>query len=107
MYKILTFNIPDCGDKYLTSIFGTDLKLGDYLNAGLPDIIGTITQARFSGAVTKCFKDSTTDQTTNGFVSGTSRWGTLDFKASNSNNIYNNSTTVRPASLVINYIIRY
>lgn len=84
----------------------TDLTaLGDLIQAGLPNITGTMAQTRFAGTGTNCFSGSTKSTSNNGFASGSSTWGTLDFKASNSNNIYGSSSTVQPQAIKVLYYI--
>jgi hypothetical protein len=83
-----------------------DHSAGSTIEAGLPNITGTMIKTRFSGTGTDCFSDSTTSSSSNGFTSGSSTWGTLDFKASNSNNIYGSSSTVQPPAYVVNIFRR-
>lgn len=87
--------------------------LGDLLQAGLPNIEGTLrfSQKGFplsdaalaSGALYKI------SESTNGYFSNQSdsvtRFSTIGFNASNSNSIYGNSSTVQPQSIKVLYYI--
>ena len=106
-----TFNLPDFRNR---AIWGANSA--GYLSAGLPNITGATTRtglgisgtaATFSGA----FLDSTTgsDSAMQGGWDNTEGYfnGKLNFKASNSNSIYGNSTTVQPPAIKVRVYTRY
>lgn len=100
-----TFNLPDSDGRVLQG--ATDVaKVGKYLEAGLPNIIGAVLDnfgginANASGA----FYWATHSATTNAGNDG--RYGALDFQAGRSNSIYANSSTVQMPALQILTIIK-
>lgn len=104
-----TFNLPNLIDKFIQ---GSNTA-GTEKTAGLPDMTGALSQAVLRKAG---FNKS-------GVFNGTTKIGDywdsnkgdsfqgdryqIDFKASNSNSIYGNSTTVQPPALTMMYIIKY
>lgn len=101
-----TFNLPNLIGKFAEGANSA----GGYHEAGLPNITGTIDYLRSPSAVTtkyqKAFKDSYAKIDNINYVGSTGGGCTyVDFKASNSNAIYGNSTTVQPPSaLLIPYV---
>lgn len=99
-----TFCIPDLSGR---TVFGIDEDgtLGDYLEAGLPNILGTaaMTGAVASGTSGAFYVTGSSRQNQNS-GSGGSGFG---FDASRSNSIYGNSTTVQPPAIVTNFLIKY
>lgn len=99
-----TFNIPNLKSKFIE---GSNSNLGTSKSAGLPNIIGTFNfigtqDASTSGAFSHTLGDGV------GVGYGYTQYRTnLTFEASDSSSIYGNSTTVQPASLCINYLIKY
>ncbi len=86
------------------------VALGDLVEAGLPNITGTLnwlassSAGRYSSA-TQAFSKSTISNTKD-FGNGTySTRGTVNFDASDSNSIYGNSTTVQPQTIKVLYYI--
>ena len=97
-----TFNLPDLTNKFIegSNIAGTDKK------AGLPNITGAFFQDidasnRCTGVFTYI---SGSYKNFSGSANHTS--GNISFNASKSNSIYGNSTTVRPLTLTMKYIIK-
>lgn len=98
-----TFNLPDCRNR----VFWGATNFG-YIAAGLPNITGNL---RFysgykisqSGAITYT-KNSNTNNPGGGDMLGEC---TLNFDASLSNSIYNNSSTVQPPSIKVRVKTRY
>lgn len=86
---------------------------GTTIEAGLPNITGYFSlhgseQANIIYSVSGCFIGSGGDlnnyRTPGNLssISGASSFGTIDFRASNSNSIYGNSTTVQPPAYFVN-----
>ena len=110
-----TFNLPDLRDRFLEGA-GTN-AVGTKLEAGLPNITGSAQS--YSGldlnqyvtwkhtgaivAITGQITKNISWQSVDAF-SGTTSW---QIKASSSNNIYANSTTVQPKAITVQYLIRY
>lgn len=106
-----TFNLPNLTDKFIQG----NSTSGTVKNAGLPNITGEYTQCGFSGAAITILAQGafssaagTTQNLTSlaGAGNPNSGYKTL-FKASSSNSIYGNSTTVQPPALTMRYIIKY
>lgn len=102
-----TFNLPNIIEKVIE---GTQDEVGQYREAGLPNIEGNVgavqlsTNSGQSGAL-KFLKSK-------GYNWGTSDtpiWftGTLKLNAKEYNNIYGNSDTVQPPAVMMPYIIKY
>lgn len=106
-----TFNLPNLTDKFIQ---GSDTA-GTIKSAGLPNIegaFGAIRAASATGPGLKAGAFSGTESSANSikFQNGTyyeSGAFNADFKASNSNSIYGNSSTVQPPALTMRYIIKY
>ena len=99
-----TFNLPNLVDRFVEG----SATAGTVKSAGLPNIHGWANIAFPSGKVlvSGCF----TSTWKNGNVAANSSggvFGNLTFNASDSNNIYGNSTTVQPPALTMRYIIKY
>ena len=94
---VLTFNLPDFRNR---TIWGSD-SFG-YVEAGLPNITGTMTNA-YRGSVTGAFvydgqtSDGGDDKITNH----------VKFDASKSNEIYGKSDTVQPPAVKVRVVTRY
>lgn len=74
---------------------GLRANVGDYIEAGLPNIIGSINFSRCEmGSPTGAFKRTNTFGTPIG-TSGSVNCGTLEIDASESSSIYGNNTTVQ------------
>lgn len=101
-----TFNVPNLTDKFIEG----SSTAGTVKAAGLPNITGSINSFFYNAdtGITGAFKNAgfaeTYPVTTN---TGGYRNARADFKASNSNAIYGNSTTVQPPALTMQYIIKY
>lgn len=106
-----TFNLPNLTDKFIQ---GSDTA-GTIKSAGLPNIEGVFGGIRAASATGPGLKEgafSGTESSPNyiKFQNGTyyeSGAFNADFKASNSNSIYGNSSTVQPPALTMRYIIKY
>jgi len=105
-----TFNLPNLQDKFLEGV-GTN-SLGAVKSAGLPNIQGEINSSRIGywddATHTGAFNDSY--QRGSGSAAGYDSGHkpiVIVFKASTSNSIYGNSTTVQPPAVCVNYIIKY
>lgn len=99
-----TFNLPDFRNR---TIWGAE-DFG-YIQAGLPNITGTITACRSSVNlfVTGAFQGSYTDGITMPASStGAGDWK-MTFSAANSSPIYGNSTTVQPPSVKVRVKTRF
>lgn len=106
-----TFCIPDLTGR---TVFGIaeDGTLGDYLEAGLPNITGSVQtmNSRMSSGGSGAFTGSDGSRTGSASAYGGTDYGgnaTLRFNASNSNSIYGKSTTVQPPAIVTNFLIKY
>ena len=96
-----TFNIPDLNDRFLE---GND---SGYIEAGLPNITGSFDVAVWNGAALGIFKRTNRETHPRGSSSATLTFDTYDVKASYSNSIYGNSTTVQPATCKCYFAIKY
>lgn len=102
-----TFNLPNIIKKVIE---GTQDEVGQYREAGLPNIEGKVgvvqlsTAAAQSGAL-KFVKNKGYNWST----SDTPIWysGIASFNAKESNAIYGNSDTVQPPAVMMPYIIKY
>ena len=85
----------------------TDLTaLGDLVEAGLPNITGSLTQNTYYKTGTGSGALSYTQTNTRQSSSGSDMYlGRIDFDASNSNSIYGNSSTVQPQTIKVLYYI--
>lgn len=102
-----TFTLPNLIDKFAQG----STTVGTYKSAGLPDIQGVVNRnmCDTSWSATGAFKN--TKYSSNPYA-GTNSSSvrndvTLDFKASNYNSIYGNSTTVQPPALTLLPCIKY
>ena len=105
------FKIPDLRNRFLE---GANGNLGIYIEAGIPNIIGSLRyfsdNAVWSGEASGAFEhyyNISSKQIPNVSTSGTSNAYYFNFNASLSNSIYGNSNTVQPPAVCINYIIKY
>ena len=95
-----TFNLPDLDERFIEGTVDTS-KVGEYVEAGLPDITGSVT-GDYGGLIDKnfsadgCFSLSGTNNTT--VPGGEQLRKNLHFAAQNSNAIYGASGTVHPPS---------
>ena len=106
-----TFCIPDLTGR---TVFGIseDGTLGDYLEAGLPNITGWIkTSNNWTGGwngSSGVFTNSDTGRSNSAGDGGTGARGMqYNFDASRSSSIYGKSTTVQPPAMVTNFLIKY
>lgn len=95
-----TFKLPDADGRVMQGVTDTS-KVGQYLEAGLPNITGFFgtRSTSFSG----CFYGK---EKTDGFNSYASADSGVGFNAKNSNNAYGNSDTVQPKALQTLIIIK-
>lgn len=114
-----TFNLPDLRDRFLEGA-GTN-ALGTYLEAGLPNIIGTFSSrprdtADFGGTIVFAngaftFKDEgDTKNKTYTYKVTTNNILPCDLTTLNANlssSVYSASKTVQPKSLAVQYLIKY
>ena len=110
-----TFNVPNLSGRFLQ--MDTSKALGTYVEAGLPNITGSIYRSETQyqdiwddSLSNGCFKNriSTIGRySSENTTSYTSKFDGVDFDASLSNSIYGNSTTVQPSSFIVNYFIKY
>ena len=80
--------------------------LGDLIEAGLPNITGSMSGINnniYSGALS--FQSAGGDLFDRGDNGGIGTWGTINFNASRSSSIYGNSTTVQPQTIKVLYYI--
>ena len=97
-----TFNLPNLTDKFLQG----STTAGTTKAAGLPNITGSIRQiVSWSSSPQGAISWSSSGACS---VAGNGHsYGVLSFDASNSNDIYGNSTTVQPPAVTVRYIIKY
>ena len=89
------FRVPSLNDIFIET--GTAAQIGDYLEAGAPEIIGKIRNVQvLNPAATGAFKK--TSETTRDTGTGHSGGGIADFefKASDSSAVFGNSNTIQP-----------
>lgn len=101
-----TFNLPNLTNKFImgSSTAGTSKA------AGLPNIVGGIGSPDyiFGQNMSGAFYSSALTSTGGKLSSGsTARAGNIGFRASDSNSIYGNSTTVQPPALTMRFYIKY
>lgn len=111
-----TFNIPNTKDRFIQ---GANENLGNYIDAGLPNIIGSVApisniEAEATGAF---YRDGHTER--NKYWENDRGNGRVRFNASSGEcnldgtlktteyKVYGKSDTVQPPSIVMNYIIKY
>ena len=112
-----TFNVPNFSGKFLQ--MDTSKAIGTYVEAGLPNITGTITNhgtVNNSGSfgLHYTFEDNSAIYADTLVSSGFTHAGgyannlqNIKIDASRSSSIYGNSTTVQPSSFIVNYFIKY
>ena len=109
-----TFTLPNLIDRFLEG----SSAAGEYVSAGLPNIIGTTKVAYGENNKTTNVGALQTDIYTIGYANGRQDGGNgydgepiqsaiLTFNASKSNTIYGLSSTVQPPALTMRYIIKY
>lgn len=104
-----TFRVPSL-KCWIKGANGTVSEVGSYLEAGLPNIVGSVNEVvnkepdpTRNGA----FSGSTVITNANvQYATGGSNRITLNFDASQSNSIYGNSTTVQPPSIVGMWLVK-
>lgn len=97
-----TFNLPDLRDRFLEGA-GTN-ALATYLEAGLPNITGTLTSPQFwegNGAITVSGLGYTFTST------GRDLKSEATLSASLASSIYGKSNAVQPVSMIVQYLIKY
>ena len=102
-----TFQLPDVTDRVLEGT--TDgKKVGTYLEAGLPNITGEMSEVLFVGTVNQHMSSGALSLGANygGASSGGGRSRVVSLRASLDNSTYGSSSTVQPASLQILIIIK-
>lgn len=102
-----TFNVPDLRDMFLE---GANENLGKRIEAGLPNIDGTLYfDIGTSGVKGYGALSDTYYTTTSGYIGtpGQAKMALLKINANKSNSIYGKSNTVQPPAVCVNYIIRY
>ena len=102
-----TFNLPDLRDRFIEGA-GSN-ALGTYLEAGLPNITGNINNGNYcfdAAGTNGVFKAISGKSGSTPNIGSSNIWD-IGFDASRSNDIYGSSTTVQPASLNINILIKY
>ena len=112
-----TFNVPNLSGRFLQ--MDTSKALGTYVEAGLPNITGTITNHgtvnnNGSFGLHYTFEDNSAiyadTLVSNGFTHAggyANNLQNIKIDASRSSNIYGNSDTVQPSSFIVNYFIKY
>lgn len=105
-----SFCIPDLTAR---TVFGVSEgnDLGKYLEAGLPNITGSISVSNLwvhSNEASGAFTNAYVGRTNNAGDGGTgAQCHKFDFDASRSSKIYGKSSAVQPASVVTNFLIKY
>lgn len=108
-----TFNVPDYRGKFLQMVSDSQ-TVGQEIEAGLPNITGTLSSAyapafsiNSNGCFTNTQSGSGANGPNNGNGGGNSSAYSIPFDASKSNSIYGNSSTVQPPAFTVNYFIKY
>lgn len=97
-----TFNLPDLTLRFLQM---DNSNLGNYIEAGLPNIGGKFRiEAQLSDATGAFYGDGQVNWSGNRTSVGL---GICHFDASRVNTIYGNSNTVQPSTFTVNYFIKY
>ena len=96
-----TFQLPDFRGKVP---WGSADGTFGYIEAGLPNITGTVQPLDQTVSTSGCF---TLTSTRGGWASENENANILNFNASNSNTIYGNSETVQPPSIKVRVKTRY
>ena len=96
-----TFNIPNLTDRFLEGNgYG-------YIEAGLPDITGYFDAAVWNGYESGIFKKTNSELHSRGSSGANLTFFTYDVRASYSNSIYGQSSTVQPATCKCYFVIKY
>lgn len=105
------FRVPDLRDKFVQ---GANGNLGEVIEAGLPNITGSVTYAGSNEPSSLVRADESFNlikevsfAVTGTVVTGYERYSGFNFYASRSSPIYGKSNTVQPPAIAINYIIKY
>ena len=101
------FKLPDLRGMFLE---GANGNLGNRMQAGLPNISGTLYfDSGSSGSRGYGVFEETHYTNTSGYqgLGAIGNMAIIEFNASNSNSIYGKSTTVQPPAVCVNYIIKY
>ena len=108
-----TFNVPNYRGKFLQMVSDSQ-TIGQEIEAGLPNITGTLSSAyapafsiNSNGCFTNTQSGSGANGPNNGNGGGNSSAYSIPFDASKSNSIYGNSSTVQPPAFTVNYFIKY
>ena len=106
------FNLPNLHHRFIEGTT-TLSEVGSYVEAGLPNILGTVSGIKFKNAApsTGCFSQDGEDfntgiNTDNPNPAQSYAWSRPDFIASRSSSIYGLSETVQTASLRALWLIR-
>lgn len=98
------FKLPDLTGRFLEG----SPSIGEYKEAGLPNITGTFTQYTWDDSqVSGAFYEEVLNETGCGNSSSDRKWSKNILDASRSSKVYGNSDTVQPAALTVRYIIKY
>lgn len=97
-----TFKLPDADGRVMQGVTDAS-KVGKCLEAGLPNIIGSIELGLWWSADGACYKKEKNVKTAN--VDGLAK--TIGFDANKSSEIYGLSSTVQPAAFQTLIIIKY
>lgn len=114
---ITRFYLPDLRGRFLEG----STSIGEYKEAGLPNITGTFTQYTYdTSQITGAFSEQVLNDTGKAGSGPDTQWSktTLDaskgetktdgtVKTEDEAHVYGNSDTVQPASYTVNYIIKY
>lgn len=99
-----TFNLPNIEGRFIQG----STTAGTYVNAGLPNLVGSIFDDGWEGTVAAGLMQSIQDNA--GRLGHSNRFSNrfgFDFNASRFNSIYGNSNTVQPPALTMRYYIKY
>ena len=102
------FKLPNLNERFIEGI-SSDLSVGQYLEAGLPNITGQFGPGSYLATGTAIGAFSALDNSAhkdNDSFAGSGKSG-FDFDASRSNEIYGKSDTVQPAAVLMKYVIVY
>lgn len=88
---------------YMLMSSGENFETGDYIEAGLPNITGTLGAPTQEGSPSSSGAFGIKTRVTSGRAAGANAGSvTWDFDASRSSSVYGNSDTVQPPALVVN-----
>ena len=100
-----TFKLPDFRGMTLE---GANGNLGNYIEAGLPNINGFLPSIFGWNATSSPTGAFTAEQKGGaGYSAGSDNKWDITFNASRSNSIYGNSNTVQPPAITVNVLIKY